>query len=327
MSDGDPIGQGHPERFSRCSSRAIESIGAESIARLVTQSQEHGEIVPGVGRPRPRAHFLVDLDGGGQVSLGIIETVERRGQQAKVPVHCTHAPLRMTDRMAPGEGLELRIQHSGRRRVAEQGACFAGQADLEQPFAVAVEHREFVASDLPECLARLRLTTDVDQHARQRRPMDRIPREVIDRSPDDRQFLPDPTLFATKQEPLHATCRLVVTRRRHPARREHLGDQRLGQRVVAFDQGQEGAWRDAEPQLRRLAQLLGQTHDHVHLATSLEHPAGLAEIHEQHQMRIDQPLTVAEPLDDREHLRRDRVALDRDSQATRSPSTALPARS
>ena len=61
--------------------------------------------------------------------------------------------------------------------------------------------------------------------------------------------------------------------------------------------------------LRRLAQLLGHASHRVDGEPGLGHPAGLAVVHEQHQVRVDQPFAVAQCLDDGEHLGRDGIAL------------------
>ena len=204
-----------------------------------TPSQQHGEVVLGMGRPWSSAQRLVQLDRGGQVSLRVIESAEGRRKQTEIAIDGRHAPLGMADRVPPRIRLELSIEGRGRSDVIQQRACLGGDADPEQPLAVAVEHPELVSRHLFEDVACLRVTPDVDQETGQCRPVERVPRKLVDRRSHGRQLLADPTLLATEQEPLHPAGGFVVARRRHQAPGEHLRDELLREREVAVEQRQQ----------------------------------------------------------------------------------------
>ena len=144
------------------------------------------------------------------MACSVVQPVEGRCQKAKVAVDRTDAPLRVPDGMSSRQRLQLPVQRIRPLGLVQTGNGLRGEARAQEPFVVRVQGSEVVARQFLEDAARLAGPSELDEQARERRPMERIPGEFIDRRPNLKLLAGQLPTLALEEEAMKSRRRDVV---------------------------------------------------------------------------------------------------------------------
>ena len=90
--------------------------------------------------------------------------------------------------------------------LVESGHGFRGKARAEEPLVVRVQGGEVVGRQILEDAARLAGPAELDEQARECRPMERIPGKLVDRRPNLRLLVGQLATLALEEEPMRSGC-------------------------------------------------------------------------------------------------------------------------